>query len=101
MLKNIEVRFATRTYEYISVNFDSIPTDEEYLKVKAFAEKHKNGIKKESDLPISQIGETFADVREKRFKDCKHQKRVAANNCLYCEGFYDAKDNNWYLEIEK
>jgi len=41
MLKEIEVRFATKTYEYINAKFDDIPTEEEYKKAKLFAETHR------------------------------------------------------------
>lgn len=41
MIKEIEVRFATKTYEFINVKFDAIPTIEEYKAAKYFAEVHK------------------------------------------------------------
>lgn len=56
MLKEIEIRFATKTYEFVNAKFDGIPTDEEYRKAKEFALKHKNGEVKpaplDDDLPF-------------------------------------------------
>jgi len=53
----IEYRFATKTYEYINVSFDHYPTDEEYLRAKQEAEKHKNfvmpiKVEPPDDLPV-------------------------------------------------
>lgn len=48
MLKEIEIRFATKTYEYINAKFDCIPSKEEYQEAKDFAEFHKTGTNKEN-----------------------------------------------------
>ena len=50
----LEVRFATKVYEFVSATFDSIPTDAQYEEVKAFAEKHKNSIK---EAPVRRFTE--------------------------------------------
>jgi hypothetical protein len=63
MLKEIEVRFATKTYEYINAKFDGIPTDKEYQEAKEFAEKHKNNGKKQYN------NEMFGSENKEKEKD--------------------------------
>lgn len=63
MMKEVEIRFATKTYEYINVKFDKYPTDEEYKEAKAMAEYHKNFILKKCD-PLDELPEIDINRKE-------------------------------------